>query len=88
MTAQQLQFRQVVKTLTLEDIKDNLNTIAARFLALWCGDSEAAKTSLDEMGVDGRLKHMLCVAISTVERRRERQLDYELGGMRIRHGRR
>ena len=73
--------------LTLADVKDNLVTVAERFLAQWLGDSQAAKASLAEMRVNGELAGMLGLAMDTVEHRRQRALDYELEGCRIRRGR-
>ena len=47
---------------------------------------EAAKQSLSEMPVQTQLREMLCLAMDTVAARRQRQLDRELGGLRIRRG--
>ena len=79
--------RERVRTLSLADIKDNINTVADRFLAFWRGDSDAAKVSLFELGVQPELAHALCLAMDTVQRRRQWQLDFELNGHRIRRGR-
>jgi len=87
MTIQQTSLRDTVRSLTLSDIKDSIIDVAESFLAQWCGDSQAAKVSLVEMGVNGELAGMLGLAMDTVERRRQRALDRELGGCRIRRGR-
>ena len=87
MTIQQASLRDTVRSLTLSDITDNIIDVAERFLAQWLGDSQAAKASLVEMGVNGELAGTLGLAMDTVERRRQRTLDRELGGCRIRRGR-
>ena len=84
MTIQQIALRDRVRSITLADVKDDLVTVAERFLSLWAGDSTAAKVSLLEIGVNGELGHMLCLAIESAERRHQRQLNYELDGYRIR----
>ena len=88
MTMAQMAAREQVRTLSLADVVRSLNTSAEHFLALWAGDAEAAKRSLREMPVNGKLRHMLCLAVDTVTRRHQRQLSSELGGWRIRRGRR
>ena len=87
MTIQQASFMDKIRSLTLSDIRDNIVTVAERLLAQWRGDSYAAKASLVEMGVNGELAGMLGLAMATVERRRQRALNRELGGCRIRRGR-
>ena len=87
MTIQQASLRDRVRSLTLGDIKDNLVTVAERFLAQWRGDSEAAKASLRAMDVNGQVAGVLGLAMDTVESRRQRQLNYELDSCRIRRGR-
>ena len=78
--------RERVRALTLFDITDGVTSVAERFLALWRGDDIAAKESLLEMGVQPDLAHMLCLAIDTLQRRRQRELDLELNGYHIRRG--
>ena len=88
MTAAQIAAREHISRLSLKDIGRGLNPVADRLLAFWAGDMEAAKQSLSEMPVQPQLREMLCLAMDTVAARRQRQLDRELGGMRIRRGRR
>ncbi len=87
MTIQQASLMDRIRSLTLSDIRDNIIDVADRFLAQWCGDSQAAKDSLTKMGVNGELAGMLCLAMDTVEYRRQRRLNREIGGCRIRRGR-
>jgi len=87
MTVAQLAAREQVSRLTLKDIGRRLNTVAADFLAFWAGDMEAAKRALRDAPLDRELREMLCLAIDTVVARRERQLNRELDGGRVRHGR-
>ena len=79
MTMAQMAAREQIRTLSLADAGRSLNAAAERFLALWAGDAEAAKRSLGEMPVNGKLRHMLCLAVDTVTRRRQRHLNSELG---------
>ena len=88
MTAAQIAVREQIGRLTLRDIGRSLNPVADRLLAFWAGDMEAAKQSLHEMPVQPQLREMLCLAMDTVAHRRQRQLDWELDGLRIRCGRR
>jgi hypothetical protein len=83
MTGAQIESREAVKRLTLGDVGRSLNTVAAWFLALWAGDTDAARRSLCEMQIEPELRSMLCLAVDTIARRRRRQLDYELNGFRI-----
>ena len=83
MTVAKVEAREAVKRLTLSDIGRSLNTVAAWFLALWAGDTDAARRSLCEMQIEPELRSMLCLAVDTIARRRRRQLDYELNGYRI-----
>lgn len=87
MTAAQLAARGQVNKVTLKDIGRSLNPVAERLLAFWAGDMEAAKRSLFEMPVQSQVREMLCLAMDTVKHRRERRLDRELNGLRIRRGR-
>ena len=87
MTVAQMAAREQVRRVSLDDIGRSLNTVAKDFLALWAGDAEAAKRSLQELPLNGRLRHMLCLAVDTVTRRRQRQVNRELGGWRIRRSR-
>ena len=84
MTRTQTAAREQVKQLTLADLGRGINTAAAWFLALWAGDIDAARRSLYEMQIEPELRSMLCLAVDTVARRRQRQLDYELNGLYIR----
>ena len=84
MTPAQVEAREQVKGLTLADVKRRLNTAADMFLALWAGDADAAKRSLFGMPVQAQVREMLCLAVDTVVSRRQRQLDYELDGFRVR----
>ena len=59
MTIQQASLMDTVRSLTLSDIRDNIIDVAESFLAQWRGDSQAAKASLVEMGVNGELAGML-----------------------------
>ena len=86
MTSAQLMATQAVRRLTLQDIGRRLNTVADWFLALWAGDTDAARRSLYEMQIEPELRSMLCLAVDTVVRRHQRRLDYELNGLRIRRG--
>ena len=86
MTPAQIMARKEIKGLSLADLGRSLNTVAAWFLALWAGDSDAATRSLYEMQLEPELRSMLCLAVDTVARRRQRLLDYELNGFRIRRG--
>lgn len=86
MTKQQRALKRI-RSLTLSDIKDNLVTVAERFLSLWHGDSLAARSSLIEIGVNGELAHLLGLAIVTVEHRRQLQIENELDGWKIHRGR-
>jgi len=88
MTAAQIAVREQIGRLTLRDIGRSLNPVADQLLAFWAGDMEAAKQSLSEMPVQPQLREMLCLAMDTVAHRRQRQLDRELDGLRIRYGRR
>ena len=88
MTIEQREaLRDEVRSLTLGDVKDNLVTVAERYLAHWLGDSGAARASLAEMRVNGELAGMLGLAMDTVEHRRQRRLNRELDGLRVRRGR-
>ena len=87
MTAGQMVAREQISRLTLKDIGRRLNTVAANFLAFWAGDMAAAKQSLAVMPVQPQVREMLCLAIDTVAHRRQRQLNRELDGLRIRRGR-
>ena len=87
MTVAQMAAREQVKRVDLDDIGRSLNMVAERLVALWDGDAEAAKSSLRELPLNGRLRHMLCLAVDTITRRRQRQVNRELGGWRIRRGR-
>ncbi len=87
MTIQQASLMYTVRSLTLSDIRDNIIDVDERLISHWSGYSCAAKASLVEMGVNGELDGMLGLAMATVERRRQRVLDRELGGCRIRRGR-
>ena len=84
MTPTQLMATQAVRRLTLQGIGRRLNTVADRFLALWAGDDAAAKQSLMLMGAEPQLKEMLLLAVDTVVSRRQRKIDYELDGFRVR----
>ena len=84
MTQTQIAAREQVKQVTLADLGRSLTTVADWFLALWAGDSDAARRSLWQMPVEPHLKAMLCLALRTAVRRHQRQLDYELDGFRIR----
>ena len=86
MTPAQIMAREEIKGLTLEAVGRRLNSAAEGLLALWAGDETAAKRSLITMPADPRLKHMLLLAVDTVVKRRQRQLDYELNGFRIHRG--
>jgi len=88
MTAAQIAARDQISRLTLRDIGRRLNTVAEHFLAFWAGDAAAARQSLCEMPVEPQLREMLCLAMDTVSHRRQRQLNRELDGLRIRRGRR
>ena len=87
MTTAQLAAREHVSRLTLKDIGRRLNPVADRFLAFWAGDIGAAKGSLKDLPINGELREMLCLAMDTVASRRERQLNRELDGFRVRRGR-
>jgi len=87
MTAGQIRAREQIGRLTLKSIGRRLNTVADHFLAFWAGDAAAAKQSLCEMPVQPQLREMLCLAMDTVAARRQRQLNRELDGLRIRRGR-
>ena len=84
MTPAQIVAREEIKGLTPDNIGRRLNTVAEGLLALWAGDDTAAKGSLVLSPMEARLKAMLLLALDTVVRRRQRQLDYELDGFRIR----
>lgn len=84
MTHEQFVTRKKVRKLSLHDIGRRLNTVANRFLALWAGDDAAAKRSLMLMCTEPELKEMLLLAVDTVMDRRQRRIDYELDGFRIR----
>ncbi len=84
MTTAQLMASQEVRKLMLHDIGRRLNTVADRLLALWAGDDAAAKRSLIMMGAEPQLKEMLLLAVDTVVDRRQRRIDYEMDGFRIR----
>jgi hypothetical protein len=84
MTHEQFAARKKVRKLALQDIGRKLNTVADRFLALSAGDDTAAKQSLMMMGAEPQLKEMLLLAVDTVVDRRQRRIDYELDGFRIR----
>ena len=62
-------------------------TVAERYLAQWRGDMLAATASLVELGVNGQLAGTLRLAMDTVQKRRQRRLDIELDGFRVRRGR-
>ena len=87
MSAGQIRARDQIGRLTLKSIGRRLNTVADHFLAFWAGDAAAAKQSLCEMPVQPQLREMLCLAMDTVAARRQRQLNRELDGLRIRRGR-
>ena len=84
---QQVALRDGIRSLTLGDVTDNIVTVAERYLAQWRGDSQAARASLAELGVNGQLAGMLRVAMDTVERRRQRRLNLELDGIHVRRSR-
>ena len=83
MSPAQIAVREEVKRLSLADVGRSLNAVADRFLALWAGDAAAAKQSLRRMPMEPELKRMLCLGVDTVVTRRQRQIDYELNGLRI-----
>jgi hypothetical protein len=84
MTAVAKAARERVRRLTLADVGVHLNTAADWFLALFDSDAEAARQSLQGMPLEPNLKQMLCLAVDTVVDRRQRRIDYELDGFRIR----
>ena len=84
MTPAQVMACEQVRRLRLEDIGRRLNSVADRFLALCAGDDEAAKRSLDMIPAEPQLKEMLLLAVDTVVSRRQRRIDYELDGFRVR----
>ena len=84
MTPAQFVASREVRRLTLQDIGRRLNTIADRFLALWAGDDTAAKQALMLMAAEPQLKEMLLLAVDTVVSRRQRRIDHELDGVRVR----
>ena len=84
MTPAQIAAREQLKSVTVSDVGRKLNTVAERFLAHWAGDCTAAKQSLSGMPLEHEFKDMLGLAVDTVVRRRQRQLDWELGGFQIR----
>ena len=84
MTRTQTTAREQIKRLTIADLGRSLNTAADWFLALWAGDTDAARRSLYEMQIEPELRSMLCLAVDTVTRRRQHQLDYELNSFCIR----
>ena len=86
MTPAQIIAREEIKGITLTDLGRSLNTVAGWFLALWAGDIDAARQSLCEMQLEPELRSMLCLAVDTIARRRQRRLDYELNGFCIRRG--
>ena len=88
MTSAQVVAREEIKGLTLTDVGRRLNTVAEGFLALWAGDDAAAKRSLMLLPAGPQLKAMLLLAVDTVVRRRQRELDYELNSYRIRRNHR
>ena len=88
MTQAQIAAREQIGRITLKDIGRRLNSVAAQFLGFWGGDAAAAKRSLRDMRVRPQVREMLSLAMDTVTHRRQRQLNRELDGLRIRRGRR
>ena len=84
MTAVAKAARERVRRLTLADVGVHLNTVADWFLALFDSDAEAARQSLQGMPLEPNLKQTLCLAVDTVVSRRQRRINYELDGFRIR----
>jgi len=84
MTAVAMAARERVRRLALADVGVHLNTAADWFLALFDADAEAARQSLQGMPLEPNLKQTLCLAVDTVVDRRQRRIDYELDGFRIR----
>jgi len=84
MTRAQIAAREQIKRLTLADVGRGFITAAEWLLAFWRGDAKAAKKSLRELPIDAKLRQMLSLAVDTAVARRQRQLDYELNGPRIR----
>lgn len=84
MTPAQVMACEQVRRLRLEDIGRRLNNVADRFLALCAGDEAAAKRSLVMMPAEPQLKEMLLLAVDTVVSRKQRRVDYEVDGFRVR----
>ena len=83
MTPTQIAAREQIKRLTFADVGRRFITAAEWLLAFWRGDADAAKQSLCDLPINAQVRQMLSLAVDTAVARRQRQLDYELNGLRV-----